>query len=141
MPEPRRLPRSGHRRHPRGLLLVSIGACSGAPAGGVSFLRDVAPPASASARRDAAVKRSRYVAIDLTALRKPSTHLDLFPGSSPGGVTVVWDRIERPAAVSHAWSGDARGAAEDTVTLVVNQAERVVAGTIRVSGPLCRIRY
>jgi hypothetical protein len=125
-----------------GGLLASLGAsCGGAAPAGARLLRDVAAPVSASARRDVAVKRSRYVEIDLGALRKPSTVLDLFPGGGPGAVTVVWDRIEQPSAESQAWIGHGRDVTADTITLVVNQAERVVAGTIRLAGTLYRIRY
>jgi hypothetical protein len=124
-----------------GVLLASLGACSGAQPGGTTLFRDVAPPATASGRRDVAVKRSRFVEIDVTALRKPSSRLDLFPGGGPGAVTVVWDRVEQPSADSQAWIGHTRDGAAANVTLVVNPAERVVAGTIHLAGGLYRIRY
>jgi len=89
-----------------------------------------------------AVKRSRFVEIDLAALRKPSSRLDLFPDGPPGAVTVVWSRVEQPSAESQAWVGHpSEGEHAGSVTLVVNQAERVVVGTIHLAGGLYRIRY
>jgi hypothetical protein len=124
-----------------GALLASLGACRGAQPAGTTLFRDVAPPASASGRRDVAVKRSRFVEIDLTALRTPSTRLDLFPGGPPGAVTVVWSRVEQPSAENQAWIGHVSDGAQNNITLVVNQAERVVAATIHLAGGLYRIRY
>lgn len=125
-----------------GALLASLGACRGAQPAGTTLFRDVAPPPSASGRRDVAVKRSRFVEIDLAALRKPSSRLDLFPDGPPGAVTVVWSRVEQPSAESQAWVGHpSEGEHAGSVTLVVNQAERVVVGTIHLAGGLYRIRY
>ena len=123
-----------------GVLLASLGACSGGTSGGAPLLRDVPPPA-ASRPAELAVKRSRFVAIDLAALRRPSTCLDLFPGSAPGVLTVVWSDVQQPSPETRAWTGQAREIADSTVTLVVNDAERVVVGTIRVAAGLYRIRY
>ncbi|HEV8617483.1 MAG TPA: hypothetical protein VGU22_18475 [Methylomirabilota bacterium] len=86
-------------------------------------------------------RRSRHVQVDLAGLGQPLTRLDLFPGSPPGALTVVWDRVEQPSPENRAWIGHARGVPESSVTLVVNEAERVVAGTIQLSGALYRIRY
>jgi hypothetical protein len=124
-----------------GALLASLGACSGVQPAGTTLFRDVAPPPSASGRPDPVVKRSRFVEIDLTALRKPSTRFDLFPGTPPGAVTVVWSRVEQPSAQSEAWVGHTGNEEVGSVTLVVNQAEGVVAATIHLAGGLYRIRY
>jgi hypothetical protein len=125
-----------------GALIGGVGACRGAPPAGTMLFRDVAPPPSSSGRRDAVVKRSRFVEIDLTALQKPSSRLDLFPGGPPGAVTVVWSRVEQPSAENQAWVGHPDGAEQTgTITLVVNRAERVVAATIHLAGGLYRIRY
>jgi hypothetical protein len=126
-----------------GALLASSGACSGTQRGaGTTLFRDVPPPPSAAGRRDVAVKRARFVDIDVAALRQPSNRVDLFPGGPPGPVTVVWSRIEQPSAQSQAWIGHpSEGEHAGSVTLVVNQAERVVAGTIHLAGALYRIRY
>lgn len=124
-----------------GTLMGAVGACGGAPPGTTLF-RDVGPPPSSSGRRDAVVKRFRFVEIDLTALRRPSTRLDLFPGGPPGAVTVVWSRVEQPSADNQAWVGHTgSGEQTGTVTLVVNQAERVVAATLHLAGGVYRIRY
>jgi hypothetical protein len=125
-----------------GALLASSGACSGTQRAGTTLFRDVPPPPSAASGRDVAVKRARFVDIDLAALRQPSSRLDLFPGGPPGPVTVLWSRIEQPSAQSQAWVGHpSEGEHAGSVTLVVNQAERVVAGTIHLAGALYRIRY
>lgn len=123
-----------------GVLLASLGACSGGTSAGAPLFRDVAPPAAAPAV-DRLVKRSRYVAIDVAALRQPSTCLDLFPGSAPGPLDVAWSQVDRPSPDTRAWTGEARGIANSTVMLVVNDAERVVVGTIRLGAALYRIRY
>jgi hypothetical protein len=124
-----------------GALLASLGSCGGVGPAGTILFRDVAPPASASGRGEVAVKRSRFVEIDVTALRKPSSRLDLFPGGGPGAVMVVWDRVEQLSADSQAWVGHTGDGTAADVTLVVNQAERVVAGTMHLAGGLYRIRY
>jgi hypothetical protein len=125
-----------------GALIASVAACRSAETAGTTLFRDVRSPPSSSARRDGVVKRSRFVEIDLTALRKPSTQLDLFPGAPPGAVIVVWSRVEQPSAENQAWIGHPGGGEQTgTITLVVNQAERVVAATIHLAGGLYRIRF
>jgi len=124
-----------------GALLVSLGACSAGAPSAAPLFRDVPAPIGAPQARDVVAKRSRHVRVDLGGLRQPLTRLDLFPGGPPGPLTVVWDRTEQPSPDSRAWIGHARGEPESSVTLVVNEAERIVVGTIQLSRALYRIRY
>ena len=121
-------------------VLASLGACSATPSAGTSLLRDASPPAAARAPQ-MAVRRARYVRVDPAAVRQPSTRLDLFPGGAPGAVTVVWTEVQSPSPQTRAWTGRVQEIADSTVTLVVNDTERIVTGTLRLGGALYRLRY